>query len=466
MSTKFFVVVFLIFTSFAIYAQKRIVGYFPNWQIYDTKLPYKVKDVPFEQLTHIQYAFYLPQIDGTIKSSDDWADQVIFDGVNGGLKLVEEAHKHNVKVCVSIGGWTGSDNFPIIAADENKRKVFAHSVKEIILKYDLDGIDIDWEYPCYSEHNGTPQDDENFVLLLKILRDTLNTFSEHKEISLAVPGNSYLGRYYKVNEFEQYIDFISVMTYDYTGEWDNVTWYNSPLYDDGQSSHGSFDKGIQYYLSVGFPKEKINGGIPFYGRSFAGCDGPNQEFSGVGSENGYISYRSCIQKLNNEGYSYHWDDNAKVPYLTGNNEYITFDDTTSIRLKCEYIKDYALGGAMIWELSLGMLDDGTQPLLQTIYNVLNQNTNVKNFKQELSKDVISISPNPFNPATIISFNSLSNSGELIIYNSIGQLIENYKIDKRGLVNIKFNGATYSSGVYFVKAITNGLVFTKKMILLK
>ena len=106
---------------------------------------------------------------------------------------------------------------------------------------------------------------------------------------------------------------------------------------------------------------------------------------------------------------YHWDEISKVPYLTtSNNEYISFDDTTSVWLKGEYVVDNNFGGVIIWELSLGVLNVGTeeesQPLLESIYSSMGGDVEVKkqNFIQKVS---LSIYPNPFSPVTTINFNS-------------------------------------------------------------
>lgn len=362
-----------------------VVGYFINWGIYGTR-PYTAQDVPYDKLTHIQYAFFLPEIDGTISSSDENADEQILLGDmiwwpdethDSTTSLVFLAHQKNVKVLASVGGWTGSSSFPALAGSVATRSQFCSSARELIEKYKFDGIDIDWEYPCFTEHNGTPQDAQNFVLLLAQLRDTLDAVDgEHKLITLAISGGSFHGQNFLIEQFHQDVDYISIMTYDYTGAWDEGSaWHNSPLYDYGSSDNWSVNRAMEYYVSRGVPASKFNIGMAFYGHSFTECQGPNTAYTGPGSgepdEPGMIYYSSLTEKIENGTYTRYWDEQAQVPYcLSGDGEYCSYDDTVSIRLKAEYCLDKGCGGAIIWELKADFLPDGSQPLLDAAAQVL------------------------------------------------------------------------------------------------
>ncbi len=79
-----------------------------------------------------------------------------------------------MEVYPSIGGWTLSDNFPEMAASEEARNKFAQQCVELIKAYGFDGIDIDWEYPGYADHSGTPEDKVNYTLFLKAIREALD----------------------------------------------------------------------------------------------------------------------------------------------------------------------------------------------------------------------------------------------------------------------------------------------------
>ncbi|NLP01078.1 MAG: glycoside hydrolase family 18 protein [Fibrobacter sp.] len=362
-----------------------VVAYFINWGIYGDN-PYTPLDVPYDKLTHIQYAFFEPQTNGDISSFDEYADEVVLLGqkiwypvetCDSTTSLVYLAHQHNVKVLPSIGGWTGSGNFPALAGSAASRSNFCSKARALIEQYNFDGIDIDWEYPCFSEHNGTPQDAQNFVTLLSELRDTLDLMSgERKLITLAIAAGPYHGKNFLVEQFYPDVDYISIMTYDYTGAWgQELAWINSPLYDYGSEDNWSISRSMEYYVSRGVPASRLNIGMAFYGRTFAGCAGPNKTYAGAGAgeqgEPGMMYYSTIVENLQNGTYSRYWDETAKAPYcLSTTGEYCTYDDTASIRIKAQYCVDNGFAGAIIWELKAGTLADGSQPLLSTASGIL------------------------------------------------------------------------------------------------
>ena len=61
--------------------------------------------------------------------------------------MISLAHEAGAEVYPSLGGWSLSDPFPAMAADPIARMNFAQKCVELIIDYDFDGIDIDWEYP-------------------------------------------------------------------------------------------------------------------------------------------------------------------------------------------------------------------------------------------------------------------------------------------------------------------------------
>jgi len=62
-----------------------------------------------------------------------------------------------------------------------------------------------------------------------------------------------------------------------------------------------------------------------------------------------------------------WDDTAQVPYMRrpDGTKIISFDNMSSISLKCQYVKDKQSAGVIIWELS-GDYRGGTSELLQVV----------------------------------------------------------------------------------------------------
>lgn len=133
---------------------KAFFAYFTSWSIYGRNFqPYSV---PADQLSHVLYAFFRPNSDGTISITDSWADtDKHFPGdswdepghnLYGNFKQLYKLKQKNrqFKVVMSVGGWTLSTNFPVIAASESTRRTFADNVVYWIENLGLDGVDIDW----------------------------------------------------------------------------------------------------------------------------------------------------------------------------------------------------------------------------------------------------------------------------------------------------------------------------------
>ena len=89
------------------------------------------------------------------------------------LHLLPKLREWNpeMKIVLSVGGW-GADGFSDMAMTEEGRRNFAKSCLDAVEKYNLDGIDIDWEHPCNDAAGigADPRDKENFTALLKTLR--------------------------------------------------------------------------------------------------------------------------------------------------------------------------------------------------------------------------------------------------------------------------------------------------------
>ena len=184
--------------------------------------------IPYDKLTHINYAFLTPQADGTFNTiSNDWKLK----------KIVATGHTKNVKVLISVGGWGWDQQFEMLAASPEFRSAFVQNLKTFVEDYQLDGADIDWEYPDAGKSS------ENFLALIKELRAAL----PDKLLTTAVVsyGDNALGVH--PNSFALF-DFINVMTYD----------------GPDHATMEQFEKGLAYWSSRGLPKEKIVMGMPFY----------------------------------------------------------------------------------------------------------------------------------------------------------------------------------------------------------
>ena len=300
-----------------------IVGYATYWE---NKMP------EASLLTHINYAFAHIKDDFEsldIKKEDRLAKIAALKKTNPDLKVL-----------LSVGGW-GAGNFSEMAADATHRKNFCANCLEAVKKHNLDGIDLDWEYPTSSSAgiSSSPNDTKNFNLLLADLRAVLGN---EKLLTMASSANA---KYVDFKTAMQYLDFVNIMTYD----MGKPPYHNAGLYNSSMTKR-SCNESVNLHYQAGVPYEKIVLGIPFYGH------GDGVEFT---SES--VDYN----EIPATGYTKRWDNLAMVPYLVNSSGtmVLSYDDETSVGMKADYVKSRGLKGAMYWNIEA---DDDSWTLSKAI----------------------------------------------------------------------------------------------------
>lgn len=223
---------------------KKLIVYHTNWSMYGRN--YQVKDIPIDYLTDINYSFfniqknaqgnYVPvsgdawsdfdarfvTIDKGLTPLDTWNENNGFFGNFGQFKKLADSGK-KFNLCLSIGGWTWSQNFSLAVRTPLSRKAFVDEIIAIFDKYPIfNSIDYDWEYPSIHgkvlgmEHNvAHPDDGLNFVSMLKLTRETFNaTGRKHYQISCCVAADPEKLDHFPPEAFN-YLDSINAMTYDF-----------------------------------------------------------------------------------------------------------------------------------------------------------------------------------------------------------------------------------------------------------
>jgi chitinase len=310
-------------------AQVRAV-FFANWDRYARG--YFVNEIPAGKLNVIDYAFAAPSAAGTCALSDVWSDyqaptwsgdnsvdgvaddpsdpnQHLFGNFNQLVKL--KAKNPQLKVVMSIGGWTLSKYFSDVAATSSSRQAFVQSCIDLIIKGNLptggwppqaggdgvaaglfDGIDIDWEYPGIDPGNGadhSPADRHNATLLLQEFRRQLDAYGattgKHYLLTADLPaGNVNSTGSWELADVAQTTDWINLLTFDFHGSWDAWTDFNSPFSLDpkeppvgGAAIQSTWTtKGtVDYYLANGVAGQKLVVGVPFYGKRYVGVPAAN-----------------------------------------------------------------------------------------------------------------------------------------------------------------------------------------------
>ena len=421
-------------------SEKEIVAYYPNWQWYDRAQLINPESIQYEKYTVINYAFFRPLADGSLQSTDSWADENLLLGPmiwwpvqthDSTKSLPYLCQQHGVKLLPSIGGWNDSYNFPGIAADPVKRQTFISDCLGLIAEYDFNGVDLDWEYPGYAPHGGSPADKENFTLLVQELREALDDLSvqtgDDYLLTSCFGASEERMQYIEWENIVPLVDMINLMTYDFHGSWDPESNHHTPLYSPAVGNpdwcfHGAFTKLTQEF---GVPPQKINMGVAFYGKALANCTELYGSHTGYDAstfweDEGQPLYYNIMKNM--DLFVHHWDDQVKCPYLLGNsiNTFVTYDDPLSVAHKAQYVMDHDAKGVIIWELTGDYLETypgsgqiaGT-PLLDTIHQVFDQLTQTIIIPDGWSG--ISTWLSPQNPVVADIFENMVQNDDLIVF---------------------------------------------------
>ena len=365
--------------------EKETVGFYQSWMWKQYPVMMNPAAIPYGKLTAINYAFFYPLESGEILGMDPAADRYLLQGeaddmpagAEPAASIIELARAHGTRVLLSIGGWETSGNFPQVAADPQKRARFAHGCIRHIRNYGFDGIDIDWEFPGYVRHNGTPQDRFNFTYLLQTVRDSLaaygKTTGRQYLLSASLPAAAGHLPDIDVQKITPILDYLNIMTYDLFGPWGKISNHHTALYGPAQGdSARCLDGAFKLYHDIhGVPAEKINLCAAFSGHVYTNCTEIYGEHQGGDNDlfpaGDGVLYAHIMEKA--DWFERQWDPVAQAPYLVSASRkiLISLDDEASVALKADYIIRNKAHGLVIWPLMGDHLKDGRTPLLDAIY---------------------------------------------------------------------------------------------------
>ncbi len=295
-----------------------VVAVYPSWK--QQQMP--VAEIPWNRFTHLALIFALPQKDGNLLTHE--IDSLI-------ELLGEAARAKGKKLFLSIGGATGyQDAFQQIAQSPEKLHKFAQAVADYARKHQLDGVDIDWEYwtkqAVYKQGGNDPVESKLLVLLLAELRKQLPA---KVALTTSVFAGYWSGEQY-LSELQQHVDYVALMSYDFTGSWPE-----SPV--KHHADFATFKASIDFLTDRGFNREKILVGIPFYGKEFV--DGKKQQVVDK-------SYRDLIPQLVAK----------KQSVNSGKLDHVYYETPELVTQKSHYIVDEGMAGVMFFELTQDAYD--------------------------------------------------------------------------------------------------------------
>jgi chitinase len=282
----------------------------------------------------------------------------------------------NLKILVSIGGWTWSKGFSDAALTPESRAKLTESGIDFLIKHNLDGLDFDWEYPALQGDNNVVRDidKENFVAMLKSFRealDSLGAIDQKHYLSTIASGG--FRKYLEVNDLRsaaKYLDLVNIMSYDLFGPGDQITGHHANLYKGNPETmpEGKKERAVESavtdHIAFGIPAHKLVLGIPFYGKRWKEVPENNNGLNQYGKWDSALSHDKIQQLQNDSSYTEYWDEISKNPFLYSSEkkEWITYESPKSIAEKIKYARKMNMAGVMFWELS----EDPSGELLDAI----------------------------------------------------------------------------------------------------
>lgn len=290
------------------------------------------EDLPDPYLfTHLIYAF---------ATFNDGNDGIIIENPEK-LRAMSNLKEQNpeLKIILGIGG-SKREGFSEMCRSSKKRKAFVKNCSNIISEYNLDGIDLDWEFPGTEAggHTANKKDSRNYGTLVKDLRKALG---DDQWISF-YSNNS--GKWIDFGKMLPYVSCVNVSGYNLdTPKPDQILKHQSPLYPSKEWGSWCVQASVMRHIKLGVPPEKILLGIPFFGR-------------GKAPFRGYLECRDLDKYA--EGKQLLWNNDAKAPYYTDSigNLALGFDNEKSIEQKCEFIRELGLAGAFVWHYNADYTD--------------------------------------------------------------------------------------------------------------
>ena len=337
----------LLLISLSSTAQNKIIAY-------ATGPAETIKQYPIEKLTHIIYSF--------LKIKNDTLTFHNLDQENTVRQLIAlKATNPQLKIMVSVGGWSGCSFCSDLFANDKHRKNFAKSTVFLFKKYGIDGLDLDWEYPAiegFPGHKYDAADKNNFTELIKALRKELgNDFL----LTFAAGGFlKYLNESVDWDAVMPLVDFVNLMTYDLVGGYATVTGHHT-LLQDYRPGQESATKCVNWLLNKKVAAGKLIIGAAMYARVWESVPDINHGLYQPGKFKQGVAFADFKNYFNDtSGYKYYWDKKAKAPYQynASKNLFATFDDERSILEKTKFIHHKKLGGIMFWELAQDARTDG------------------------------------------------------------------------------------------------------------
>ncbi|KAH9871192.1 hypothetical protein J1614_006768 [Plenodomus biglobosus] len=357
-------------------ATKIKVAYFESWNFNRRCLTMSVDQIDTTKYTHIHFAFpnvtrwdYKVEItDPTVKEQFE-----LFKAMSG------------VKKIVSLGGWafsTEPGTFSILreAAQPANREKFKNNLVSFMNEHNLDGIDLDWEYPGAPDIPDVPSDDPvNGLNYYRLLSSVKSAVGSSKTVSFAAPASYWYLKSFPIKNMAQALDYIIYMTYDLHGQWDYGNKWTSPGCPTGNCLRSHVNEtetkdALSMITKAGAASNKVVVGVASYGRSFqmaqSGCDAENCKFTGSARQSnankgrctdtaGYISNAEINEIIQSGKINKQWTKEGSNMMVYNATEWVAWMDDDVKMSRTAFYDSYNFAGTTDWAVDLQDFNDGS-----------------------------------------------------------------------------------------------------------
>ncbi|KAF2003786.1 glycoside hydrolase family 18 protein [Amniculicola lignicola CBS 123094] len=355
--------------------KKMKVAYYESWNFNRKCLNMYVDSIPSDY-THIHFAFanitrgtFMPEItdETTLREFET------FKGLT------------NVKRIISFGGWAfstepGTYNVLREAVLPANRETFKKNLIDFVIKHNLDGIDLDWEYPGAPDIPGIPSDDPaNGLYYYRLLASIKASVGDSFSVSFAAPASYWYLRSFPIKNMAKDLDYIIYMTYDLHGQWDYGNKWTSPGCESGNClrSHVNDTEtkdALSMITKAGVDSSKVVVGVASYGRSFkmeqAGCYGEGCKFTGSArvsnaykgrctATGGYISNAEIKEIIDTGKVNQKYTSAGSNILVFNNTEWVSYMDDEMKVSRSRFYDGYNFAGTTDWAVDLQKFWDGS-----------------------------------------------------------------------------------------------------------
>ncbi|KFA50333.1 hypothetical protein S40293_09933 [Stachybotrys chartarum IBT 40293] len=338
----------------------RVIGYFEAWAPAQrscySMLP---EEIPYGQYTDIIFSFATINPETFRVSVGDAPTEYLLSRMRS-IKIIQP----EIKIWVALGGWAFNDpgptqtTFSDIAASSANTNAFLDSLVSLMNRYSLDGVDIDWEYPVAEDRYGRPGDFRNAVTFMRKLRSRMK--ASRRGTSMAIPASYWYLQHFNIKALEAEVDWFNLMSYDMHGSWDIDNRFTGPW----ANSHTNMTE-IQMALDLLWRNDispsKVTMGMAFYSRTFTltdpSCNRSGCPISSGGNAGrcsgtvGVLLHPEIADIVAERRATTTLDRAAAVRFVSWGNQWTTFDDVATWRLKANIARSQCIQGFMVWAMS-------------------------------------------------------------------------------------------------------------------